>query len=85
MCPDRHLVDQASENLFSHSALAQQQNGNIHLRHQRHLGANLLHLGACGEEEKIVFEAFDFNVVGDGVALQVRAALGWLFRFETTL
>src|SRR5262249_15488469 len=69
MRTDRHLVDESGENLLSYSALAEQEDRNIHLCDQRNLSANLFHLRTCRQEEKIVFETLDLHVVRDGVAL----------------
>ena len=59
----RKLVDQASENFLAGAALAQQQHGNIDVRHQRGLRTNLAHLRAGGDEENVVGKLFDFAAV----------------------
>ena len=56
-------MDQASENFLAGSALAEQQHGNVDIRDQRGLRANLAHGGAGRDEENVVGKLFDFAAV----------------------
>src|ERR1700728_5178943 len=57
------LVDQPPQNFLAGSALAQEKHGNIYIRHECGLGANLAHGGAGSDEENVVREFFYFAVV----------------------
>src|SRR5580704_2997155 len=80
------LVDQASENFLAGATLAEQEHGDVDVRDQRGLRANLAHLRTGGDEEDVVGKLFDVAAirllslteaeVDDGVQFRLLKWLG---------
>src|SRR5581483_2567268 len=69
MCARRKLVNQSRQNLLTCSALAEQQDRDINIRHQRCLRADLAHCRTGCNEEHIIGQLLNFS----GIILLVSA------------